>query len=102
MTTIASDSAGRRWVISTDASGGLCARSLPEGGDSVTSDLDQIIAAYGPLVMLPTRHAPHSGCTSFVDTVDLVASDPATASIDQITAVALFARSIVLPGGQRA
>lgn len=102
MPTTASDRDGRHWAISADADGHLCARSIPEDGTSITADLGDVIATYGPLVLASTRPAPHSGCTSFVDTVDLVASDPATASIDQIAAVATFARSIVLPAEQRA
>ncbi len=34
---------------------------------------------------------------AFADTVGLVASDPETASIEQIRQVALFAQSLVLP-----
>lgn len=102
---VASDREGRRWaVVAIDSS--LRARIISGPGRIVAPmDLRDVIDTYGPLVLSPTHPAEVAaggGCAAFVDTVDLVASDPETASIEQIDQVAQFARSIVRPDRRRA
>jgi hypothetical protein len=64
-------------------------------------DLDELVDMYGPLIMSPSRPAFVGGLAAIADTVGLVASDPETASIEQIEQVAAFAKSIVLPQGRQ-
>ena len=59
-------------------------------------DLVELVDAYGPLIMSPAPPTTVGEFTAITDTVCLVASDPETASIEQIEQVAAFAKSILL------
>ena len=94
MNQIASDRDGRQWaLLATD--GALRARLVHGAATPAVMDLAELVDTYGPLVLSPTRPATDSGFSAFVDTVDLVASDPGTADVEQIDQVARFAQSIV-------
>lgn len=94
MTQIASDRDGRQWALLT-TDGVLRARLVQGSATPAAMELAELVDAYGPLVLSPTRPAADGGFTAFVDTVDLVASDPGTACVEQIDQVARFAQSIV-------
>ncbi|MGU3585948.1 hypothetical protein ACLBYD_22600 [Rhodococcus sp. C26F] len=51
------------------------------------------------MVLSPTSLPISGGFVALADTVGLVASDPETASVEQIRQVAAFAQSIILPHG---
>ncbi|MGW0022159.1 hypothetical protein ACWDUD_27930 [Rhodococcus sp. NPDC003382] len=93
---VGSDRQGRRWAVLT-IGGTLRARLISGIAIPAVMDLAELIDTYGPLVMFPTRATPAGGVEALIDTVQLVASDPETASVEQISQVAAFARSIVLP-----
>lgn len=98
MKPIACDRDGRHWVlVATDST--LRGRLVRGEADLAVMDLAEIIETYGPLVLSPARPAVGGGYAAFADTVDLVASDPGTASVDQIDQVAAFAKSMLLPAG---
>lgn len=96
---IASDRQGRQWAvvaIGSSLRGRLvCGEAVP-----AVMDLADLVDMYGPLVMTPTRPATAGGYAAIADTIGLVASDPETASVEQIDQVATFAQSIVLPKGR--
>ncbi|TCN53477.1 hypothetical protein EV641_106121 [Rhodococcus sp. SMB37] len=97
---IASDREGRRWaVISVGAT--LKGRLVGGTATPAVMDLAELIDAHGPLIMTSARPAVTGGFAAIADTVGLVASDPETASIDQIKQVAAFAMSLVLPQGRQ-
>lgn len=60
-------------------------------------DLEALVDMHGPLILTSTRPTSAGVFEVLADTVGLVASDPETASIEQIRQVAAFAQSIVLP-----
>ncbi|MFD6677289.1 hypothetical protein ACFWDA_23370 [Rhodococcus zopfii] len=97
--SIAVDREGREWaVLAIDSV--LKGRLVSGTATAAVMDLVELVDTYGPLIMSPTRPAAVGGFTTIVDTVGLVASDPETASIEQIEQVAAFAKSIVLPQGR--
>ncbi|MET4614118.1 hypothetical protein ABIC28_005131 [Rhodococcus sp. PvR044] len=92
---IAVDREGRQWaVLAVDNT--LRGRLISGNASPAVMDLAELVDMYGPLIMSPTRPTNASNLAAFVDTVDLVASDPETASLEQIDEVAAFAQSIVL------
>jgi len=95
---VAVDRDGRRWaILALDSR--LTARLVRGTATPAVLDLDELLERYGPLVLSPTRRAAACGYIALADTVGLVASDPETASIEQIRQVAAFAQSIVAPHG---
>lgn len=96
---IAVDRQGREWAV-------LALGSMLKGrlvGGTATPgamDLVKLVDIYRPLILFPTDSIAAVRFDAFVDTVHLVASDPETASIEQIEQVAAFAKSIVLPVGR--
>ncbi|MDH6284560.1 hypothetical protein [Prescottella agglutinans] len=88
------DREGRRWVL-LRVDGTLRAR-LDEGHCTpAVMEVAGLAETFGPLV-LSSSTSPLVGVSpAFVDTVDLVAADPETASIVQIDAVARFTRAII-------
>jgi len=95
---VAVDRDGRQWAILA-IDNRLAARLVHGTASPAVLDLDELVHRYGPLVLPPTRPPTASGLVAFVDTVGLVASDPETASVEQIRQVAAFAQSIVAPHG---
>ncbi|EME19380.1 hypothetical protein [Rhodococcus triatomae] len=93
---IASDRAGRRWAILAIGNS-LKGRLLNGEATPAVLDLDELVDLHGPLVMSPTRPAAAGGFAAIADTICLVASDPETASVEQIDQVASFAQAIVRP-----
>ncbi|WP_194150321.1 hypothetical protein [Prescottella subtropica] len=87
---IAVDRDGRRWEL-LSVEGVLRARLVSGQCMPNDMDLDDLVDAHGPLVLPPARPADEA----FIDTVDLVATDPETASIQHIEVVAGFARSVI-------
>lgn len=100
MKPIACDRDGRHWVLLVTGRT-LRARLVRGDGAPAVMDLAELVEAYGPLVLSPARPAVGGGYAVFADTVDLVASDPETASVEQIDQVAAFAKSMVLLPGPR-
>ncbi|WP_458682509.1 hypothetical protein [Prescottella equi] len=100
MKPIACDRDGRHWVLVT-TDGTLRGRLVRGEPDLAAIDLADLIEAYGPLVLSPARPTVGGGYAAFADTVDLVASDPGTASVEQIAQVAAFAKSMVALTGPR-
>ena len=95
---VAVDRDGREWaLIAIDNV--LKARLVRGTATPAVLDLGELVERYGPLVLSPTRPTAAGGFTALTDTVGLVASDPETASIEQIRQVATFAQSIVFPHG---
>lgn len=100
MKPVACDRDGRHWVlVVTD--GTLRGRLVRGDADFAVMDLADLIEAHGPLVLSPARPAVGGGYAAFADAVDLVASDPGTASVEQIDLVAAFAKSMVVPTSPR-
>lgn len=92
---VAFDRSGREWtVLAIDS--GLKAR-LVRGVATTPAvmDLDELVEMHGPLMMSPARPTTAGGFVALTDTVGIVASDPETASVEQIRQVAAFAQSIV-------
>ncbi len=97
MSPVAVDRDGRAWaILALDST--LKARLVRGTANPAVLDLDKLVEQYGPVTLSPTRPTV-GGFVAFADTVELVASDPETASIEQIRQVALFAQSLVLPPG---
>ncbi|MEV8195349.1 MULTISPECIES: hypothetical protein [Rhodococcus] len=97
MSSVAVDRDGRAWaILALDST--LKARLVRGTANPAVLDLDELVERYGPVTLSPTRPTV-GGFVAFADTVGLVASDPETASIEQIRQVALFAQSLVLPPG---
>lgn len=92
---IALDREGREWAVLAIGNT-LRVRLVRGAATPAAMDLSALIDMYGPLVMSPNRSAADR-FTAIVDTVGLVASDPETASIEQIEQVAAFAKSVLLP-----
>jgi len=89
------DREGREWaVLAIDST--LRGRLLRGTATPAVMDLVELVDTYGPLIMSPARPAAVGEFTALADTVGLVASDPETASIEQIEQVAAFAKSILL------
>lgn len=89
---IASDSEGPTWAI-LSIGNTLKARLLVGAAPVAVMELSELVDTYGPLVLSPT-HAV-DGFMPILDTVDLVASDPETASVEQIRVVASVLRGIL-------
>ncbi|AHD24020.1 hypothetical protein Y013_24905 (plasmid) [Rhodococcus pyridinivorans SB3094] len=95
---VAVDRDGRQWaVLAIDSR--LTARLVRGTASPAVLDLDELVHRYGPLILSPTPCSTAGGFIALADTVGLVASDPETASVEQIRQVAAFAQSIVAPHG---
>ncbi|KSZ55974.1 hypothetical protein Z045_25880 [Rhodococcus pyridinivorans KG-16] len=93
---VAVDRDGREWaVLAVDSV--LKARLVHGTTTPAVLDLDELVHRYGPLVLSPRCLPTSGGFVALADTVGLVASDPETASVEQIRQVAAFAQSIVAP-----
>ncbi|GAA4490955.1 hypothetical protein GCM10023094_54990 [Rhodococcus olei] len=93
---IASDREGREWALLA-VHGALRCRLVSGTATPAVMDLTDLVDVYGPLTMSSTRPAVTGGFATLIDTVDLVAADPETATVEQIDQVAAFAKSIVQP-----
>lgn len=63
---------------------------------------DELINSYGPLTLVPNDYRmSQAGREVFLDVIDRVASDPETATIEQITAVAMWARTLLRSSAER-
>ncbi|MDV6296753.1 hypothetical protein KI427_27370 (plasmid) [Rhodococcus ruber] len=94
------DRDGREWTLFA-LDGRMKGRLAREGAAAILCDLDELVEMHGPLVLSPPRLTVTGGFAAIADTVGLVASDPETASIEQIRQVAVFAQSILLPQGRQ-
>lgn len=89
------DRSGRRWAL-VPVGGTVRARLVAGTCSPAVMAVDELVRAHGPLVLSLAAHPQCAeACAAFVDTVDLVASDPETASVEQIRAVSAFARRIL-------
>lgn len=95
---IALDRDGRRWALLTIGNT-MKARLVSGCASAAVLELDTLIDRHGPLFISSMDCPVADGLVAFADTVDLVASDPETASVEQIRNVAAFARSVVSPPG---
>lgn len=95
---VAVDRDGRQWAILA-VDNRLTARLVHGTATPAVLDLDKLVHRYGPLILSLTRPSTAGGFMALADTVGLVASDPETASVEQIRQVAAFAQSIVFPHG---
>jgi len=95
---VAVDRDGRQWAILAIGNR-LTARLVRGTATPAVLDLDELMHRYGPLVLSPTRPATAGEFMALAETVGLVASDPETASVEQIRQVAAFAQAIVAPHG---
>ncbi|UZF48277.1 hypothetical protein [Rhodococcus rhodochrous] len=95
---VAVDRDGREWAI-VAIDNVLTARLVRGTATPAVLDLKKLVEAYGPVILSPTPCSTAGGFIALADTVGLVASDPETASVEQIRQVAAFAQSIVLPHG---
>lgn len=91
---IAEDREGRTWVI-LGIGNTLKVHRLSGTASVAVMDLAELVDMYGPLILSPTHSAIAPEFTSIIDTVDLVASDPETASVEQIRIVASVLRGIL-------
>lgn len=85
------DRIGRRWSVFAGPGGAFRARSAAS-----EVELTALIASAWPVVM-SGESATAGHRAALADTIDLVASDPATATVEQIAMVARFAQAIVSP-----
>ena len=90
------DRDGREWTLFA-LNGQLKGRLSREGAATVIWALDELVEMHGPLTLLPPQPAVTGGFATKPTVSAIVASDPETASIEQIREVAAFAQSIVLP-----
>ncbi|MCZ1075223.1 MULTISPECIES: hypothetical protein [Rhodococcus] len=95
---VAVDRDGRQWVVLA-LGNRLTARLVRGTATPAVLDLDELVHRYGPLVLSPTHPHVAGEFMALADTVGLVASDPETASVEQIRQVAAFAQAIVAPHG---
>lgn len=91
---IAVDREGRTWVI-LGIGNTLKVHRLSGTAPVAVMDLAELVDMYGPLILAPTHSAVADEFASIIDTVDLVASDPETASVEQIRIVASVLRGIL-------
>ncbi|ROZ52856.1 hypothetical protein EEB12_28860 [Rhodococcus sp. WS1] len=89
---IASDLEGRTWAI-LSVGNAMKARLLTGTAPRAAMELDEVVNTYGPLILSPTHEG--NGYVPVLDTADLVASDPETASVEQIRVVASVLRGIL-------
>jgi len=95
---VAVDRDGRQWaVLAIDHR--LTARLVRGTATPAVLDLGELVHRYGPLVLSPTCPGAAGGFMALADTVGLVASDPETASVEQIRQVAAVAQAILAPHG---
>lgn len=97
---IASDRTGRRWILLAVDHRLKCCIWDAATKTHVVQELEEVVAHAGPLVVSLATDAG-SPFDALLDTLDLVASDPETASVEQISLLASFAKSVVLPVGRR-
>lgn len=93
MRRFAHDRYGRQWVLIATGTA-LRARLLRGSATPAVMNLSELVDTYGPLAISPVVSAQESRIAAFIDIVDLVAADPATASVEHIGAVARFLRKI--------
>ncbi|WP_075836305.1 MULTISPECIES: hypothetical protein [unclassified Rhodococcus (in: high G+C Gram-positive bacteria)] len=91
---IAADREGHTWVI-LSIGNTLKVHRLSGTAPVAVMDLAELVDMYGPLILSPTHPAVADEFASIIDTVDLVASDPETASVEQIRIVASVLRGIL-------
>ncbi|MFE5703219.1 hypothetical protein [Rhodococcus koreensis] len=96
MTTFtATDRHGHEWEL-IPMQEMVCARRVADVDDVTVLDAEDLIHDYGPLLL----SAGHSGFgvgtrDALLDVIDLVASDPETASVDQVREVAAIAQRML-------
>ncbi|MFV9454719.1 hypothetical protein ACNJ7E_14890 [Rhodococcus sp. NM-2] len=96
MTTFtATDRHGQEWEL-IPMQEMVCARRVADVDDVTALDAEDLIHDCGPLLL----SAGHSGFgvgtrDSLLDVIDLVASDPETASVDQVREVAAIAQRML-------
>ena len=96
------DREGRQWALLA-VNGDSRARLVSGEHHPAVLATTELVNAHGPLVLVP-NHCGMSqlGRNAFLDVVDLVATDPETATVDQIAAVATWARSLLRAGTEQA
>ncbi|MHA4854735.1 hypothetical protein L1080_035215 [Rhodococcus sp. MSC1_016] len=91
----ATDRHGRTWeLIAMDST--ICGLLVADAGTPTVMSAADLIDTHGPVQLSPagSRLSPGS-CDALVDVVDLVASDPETATVEQIREVAAAARLLL-------
>ena len=91
----ATDRHGRTWeLIAMDSI--MCALLVADAGTSTVMSAADLIDTHGPVRLSPGGSRLSAGsCDALVDVVDLVASDPETATVEQIREVAAAARLLL-------
>ncbi|WP_213571379.1 hypothetical protein [Rhodococcus sp. USK13] len=91
----ATDRHGRTWELIV-MDGVICGLLVADTGTSTVMSVANLVDTHGPVRLTPagSRLGPGS-CDALVDVVDLVASDPETATVEQIREVAAAARLLL-------
>lgn len=95
----ATDSRGHEWEL-MPTKDGVGARLLADGDQTAVLQAEQLLGDHGPLLISAGR-PPFSVGTreALADVVNLVASDPETASIEQVREVAAVAQLLLAGSG---
>ncbi|WP_370185180.1 hypothetical protein [Rhodococcus wratislaviensis] len=89
------DFLGRRWEL-VPMQDVICARIVSDGVATPTVLSEQLLAKCGPLVISAEALTLSVGAREkLVDVIDLVVTDPETASLEQIREVASLARLLL-------
>ena len=100
-TLTVTDRDGRAWSVYLADSGIYRARPRSHFDNASAVDVDDLAMSAGPLVLARGRAEDRAAgaYAALIDTVDLVASDPETATVEQVGVVARFAHAIICGGG---
>ena len=91
----ATDRDGRTWELVALESV-VCALHVADAGTPTVMAAPDLIDLHGPIRLAPNGHRLTVGSRdALVDVVDLVASDPETATVDQIREVAAAAQLLL-------
>ena len=89
------DCHGRQWEL-VPRQNDVCARRIADGVATPTVLFEELLAEYGPLMISAEEPTLRVGAREkLADVIDLVVTDPETASIEQIREVASLARLLL-------
>ncbi|WP_249354704.1 hypothetical protein [Rhodococcus sp. USK13] len=95
----ATDSQGHEWEL-MPTKDGVGARLIADGDQTAILQAEQLLAEHGPLLISACRPAFSMGThEALADVVNLVASDPETASLEQVREVAAVAQLLLARSG---
>lgn len=89
------DHDGHHWALYARGNN-LYAKRLDTGTTRTVLTARDAIDTYGPLVFTPTKpNNENTAHDAFLDTLDLVSTDPETASIEQVTEITAYLHALL-------